>query len=157
MNRLMAKTFILLISLLIIQGCGKEELPQDKLIGDWTVFSTTDEEKKTIIWEELKDLMVSLISEYECFEFTATATKQIISTKYTFIDVNGRGCLSPIILVYTWSVDPETGEYNFIQGTNKITYEITFTNDDNRMTWKDKTSGAITVWERVGSTNETTE
>jgi hypothetical protein len=54
-------------------------------------------------------------------------------------------------------VDPETGEYNFIQGTNKITYEITFTNDDNRMTWKDKTSGAITVWDRVGSTNETTE
>ncbi len=46
MNRLMAKTFILLISLLIIQGCGKEELPPDKLIVDWTVFSTTDEEKK---------------------------------------------------------------------------------------------------------------
>jgi hypothetical protein len=26
---------------------------------------------------------------------------------------------------------------------------ISFSNNDNRMTWNDQTSGAITVWDRV--------
>ncbi|MEK9740881.1 MAG: hypothetical protein VW262_06805 [Flavobacteriaceae bacterium] len=156
MNRFTTKTLILLIGIFIFQSCSKEDPPIDKLIGDWTVYSTTDEANKTIIWDELKATLVNLISEYDCLDFTASATKQIVSTKYTFIDVNSRGCLSPIISVYTWSVDSESGLYKFIQGTNQITYQITFSNDDKRMTWKDQTSGAVTIWDRVATTNETT-
>ena len=59
---------------------------------------------------------------------------------------------------YTWSKDPETGIYQYIQGTNIINYAISFSNGDNRMTWKDQTNGASTVWDRVVDTNlETTE
>ena len=91
-------------------------------------------------------------------EFTATATEQIVSTRYVFVDVNSRGCLSPAISVYTWQVSPETGFYEFTQGTNVINYLVSFSNNDNRMTWNDQTSGAITVWDRiVTATAEITE
>ena len=91
-------------------------------------------------------------------EFTATVTEQIVSTRYVFVDVNSRGCLSPAISVYTWQVNSETGFYEFTQGTNVINYLVSFSNNDNRMTWNDQTSGAITVWDRVVTTTvETTE
>ena len=91
-------------------------------------------------------------------EFTASITEQIVSTKYVIIDQNSRGCLSPAISVYTWSIDSETGFYQYVQGNNIINYLISFSNSDNRMTWKDQTSGTITVWDRVvRATAETTE
>jgi len=65
--------------------------------------------------------------------------------------------LSPSIAVYTWKVNSETGLYEFTQGTNIVNYLITFSNNDNRMTWNDQTSGAITVWERVITEPTTTE
>ena len=146
---LFSKAFILIVSFSLIVSCGKEEIPPDKLIGEWTVYSITDETSEMIIWEELKTSLVGLIPEYSCLDFTATATEQIVSTRYVFVDVNARGCLSPTIAAYTWQIDPETGFYQFTQGTNVINYLIYFSNNDNRMTWNDQTSGAITVWDRV--------
>jgi len=50
--------------------------------------------------------------------------------------------------VYTWSIDPETGFYQYVQGSNVISYSISFSNNDTRMTWIDQKSGAITVWDK---------
>ena len=149
----------LIFVIIILIGCNSEEdLPPDKLIGDWEVYSITDEAGETIIWDDLTSSLIELIPEYSCMEFTATATEQIVSTRYVFVDVNSRGCLSPAISVYTWQISPETGFYEFTQGTNVINYLVSFSNNDNRMTWNDQTSGAITVWNRiVTTTTETTE
>ena len=136
-------------------GCdSEEELPPDKLIGEWEVHSITDQGGETIIWDDLTGSLIELIPEYSCMEFTATVTEQIVSTRYVFVDVNSRGCLSPAISVYTWQVNSETGFYEFTQGTNVINYLVSFSNNDNRMTWNDQTSGAITVWDRVVTTTE---
>ena len=152
-------TLSLIFAITIIVGCNsEEELPPDKLIGEWEVHSITDQGGETIIWDDLTSSLIELIPEYSCMEFTATATEQIVSTKYVFVDVNSRGCLSPAISVYTWQISPETGFYEFTQGTNVINYLVSFSNNDNRMTWNDQTSGAITVWDRiVTTTTETTE
>ena len=128
------------------------------MIGDWEVYSITDQGGETIIWDDLTSSLIELIPDYSCMEFTATATEQIVSTRYVFVDVNSRGCLSPAISVYTWQISPETGFYEFTQGTNVINYLVSFSNNDNRMTWNDQTSGAITIWDRVvTATAETTE
>ena len=149
----------LIFVIIILIGCNSEEdLPPDKLIGDWEVYSITDEAGETIIWDDLTSSLIELIPEYSCMEFTATATEQIVSTRYVFVDVNSRGCLSPAISVYTWQISPETGFYEFTQGTNVINYLVSFSNNDNRMTWNDQTSGTITIWDRiVTTTTETTE
>ena len=148
---------IFIVSVLV--GCNsEEELPPDKLIGEWEVHSITDQGGETIIWDDLTGSLIELIPEYSCMEFTATVTEQIVSTRYVFVDVNSRGCLSPAINVYTWQVSSETGFYEFTQGTNVINYLVSFSNNDNRMTWNDQTSGAITVWDRIVTTTvETTE
>ena len=130
-------------------SCGTEEIPPDKLIGEWTAYSITDDTGEIIVWDELKSTLVDLISEYSCLDFTATATAQLVTTRYVFVDVNSRGCLSPAIAAYTWVIDPETGFYQFTQGNNVINYSISFSNNDNRMSWKDQTSGTTTVWDRV--------
>tara|TARA_B100001109_G_scaffold42855_1_gene34122 strand:+ start:1845 stop:2327 length:483 start_codon:yes stop_codon:yes gene_type:complete len=158
-TKIFKKPLSLIFVIIILIGCNsEEELPPDKLIGEWEVYSITDEEGETIVWDDLTNSLIELIPEYACMEFTATATEQIVSTRYVFVDVNSRGCLSPAISVYTWQVSPETGFYEFTQGTNVINYLVSFSNNDNRMTWNDQTSGAITVWNRiVTTTTETTE
>ena len=158
-TKIFKKPLSLIFVIIILIGCNsEEELPPDKLIGEWEVYSITDEEGETIVWDDLTNSLIELIPEYACMEFTATATEQIVSTKYVFVDVNSRGCLSPAISVYTWQISPETGFYEFTQGTNVINYLVSFSNNDNRMTWNDQTSGAITVWNRiVTTTTETTE
>ena len=158
-TKIFKKPLSLIFAITILIGCNsEEELPPDKLIGEWEVYSITDEQGETIIWDDLTNSLIELIPEYACMEFTATATEQIVSTKYVFVDVNSRGCLSPAISVYTWQISPETGFYEFTQGTNVINYLVSFSNNDNRMTWNDQTSGAITVWNRiVTTTTETTE
>jgi len=144
-----SKARYFLLVLLLFNACSEKELPPDKLIGEWEVFSITDETGNLIVWNELKDDLISLIPEYSCLEFSAIATQQIVSTRYVFVDVNSRGCLSPSIAVYTWKINSETGLYEFTQGTNIVNYLITFSNNDNRMTWNDQTSGTITVWDRI--------
>jgi len=101
--------FVFLLSIFL--SCGTEEIPPDKLIGEWTVYSITDDEQTVIIWNDLKTSLVDLIPEYSCLDFTASATAQLVTTRYTFVDVNSRGCLSPAIAAYTWLIDPETGFY----------------------------------------------
>jgi hypothetical protein len=147
--------FVFLLSIFL--SCGTEEIPPDKLIGEWTVYSITDDEQTVIIWNDLKTSLVDLIPEYSCLDFTASATAQLVTTRYTFVDVNSRGCLSPAIAAYTWLIDPETGFYQFTQGNNIINYSISFSNNDNRMTWIDRTSGTTTVWDRVVSVEVTSE
>ena len=143
------KSILAFILATFLLSCETDEIPPDKLIGEWTVYSITDEMGEIIIWDELKSSLVDLITEYSCLDFTATATESLVTTRYVFIDVNSRGCLSPSIAAYTWAVDSETGLYKFTQGTNVINYMISFTNNDNRMSWKDQTSGTTTVWDRV--------
>ena len=147
--------FVFLLSIFL--SCGTEEIPPDKLIGEWTAYSITDETGETIVWDELKATLVDLISEYSCLDFTATATAQLVTTRYVFVDVNSRGCLSPAIAAYTWLIDPETGFYQFTQGNNAINYSISFSNNDNKMTWRDQTSGTTTVWDRVVSVEVTSD
>ena len=149
-----SKVFLLSLIGILFLSCSKEEIPQDKLIGDWTVYSITDENNQTIVWNDLKADLVELIEEYSCLDFTASATANLVSTTYTFIDSDSRGCLTPAINVYTWEVDPESGLYLFTQGNNIINYRISFSNADNRMTWNDQTSGVITIWDRVVSATE---
>tara|TARA_Y100000991_G_scaffold196592_1_gene166562 strand:+ start:449 stop:925 length:477 start_codon:yes stop_codon:yes gene_type:complete len=149
--------FLVFISLTLLLSCGTEELPPDKLIGEWSAYSITDETGSVIVWDELKASLVDLIPEYSCLDFTATATAQLVTTRYVFVDVNSRGCLSPSIAAYTWIIDSETGFYQFTQGNNVINYMVSFTNNDNRMTWKDQTSGTTTVWDRVVNASETPE
>ena len=146
-------------SIAFFLGCSKEDDPiPDKSIGEWQIYSISNSDGSVTIWDELKATVVELIPEYSCMEFTATITEQIVSTKYVIIDQNSRGCLSPAISVYTWSIDPETGFYQYVQGNNVISYMISFSNSDNRMTWRDQTSGTITVWDRVvAATAESTE
>ena len=146
-------------SIAFFLGCSKEDDPiPDKSIGEWQIYSISNSDGSVTIWDELKATVVELIPEYSCMEFTATITEQIVSTKYVIIDQNSRGCLSPAISVYTWSIDPETGFYQYVQGNNVINYIISFSNVDNRMTWRDQTSGTITVWDRVvAATAESTE
>jgi len=152
-------TVLVFASLIIFLGCSKEDDPiPDMSIGEWQVYSISNSDGSVTIWDELKATVVELIPEYSCMEFTATITEQIVSTKYVIIDPNSRGCLSPAISVYTWSIDPETGFYQYVQGNNVINYMISFSNSDNRMTWRDQTSGTITVWDRVvAATAESTE
>ena len=146
-------------SIALFLGCSKEDTPiPDKSIGEWQVYSISNPDGSVTVWEEIKASLVELIPEYSCIEFTASITEQIVSTKYVIIDQNSRGCLSPAISVYTWSIDSETGFYQYVQGNNVINYLISFSNGDNRMTWKDQTSGTTTVWDRVvTATAETTE
>ena len=150
------KILIVAITITLI-SCGTEEIPPDKLIGEWTAYSITDDTGEIIVWDELKSTLVDLISEYSCLDFTATATAQLVTTRYVFVDVNSRGCLSPAIAAYTWLIDTETGFYQFTQGNNIINYSISFSNNDNRMTWIDQTSGTTTVWDRVVSVEVTSE
>lgn len=143
------KPILFLLSLVIVISCGKEEvLPPDNLIGEWNVYSISNNTDPVIIWDELKESAVDYNPAYSCMEFTTSATEQIVTTRYVFIDENSAGCRNPVISAYTWNIDPETGFYNFIQGNNIVEYAITFTNNDNRMTWIDQTSGDITVWDR---------
>lgn len=146
-------------TLILFFSCSKEDEPiPDKSIGEWQVYSISNSDGSVTVWEEIKASLVELIPEYSCMEFTASITEQIVSTKYVIIDQNSRGCLSPAISVYTWSIDSETGFYQYVQGNNVINYLISFSNSDNRMTWKDQTSGTITVWDRVvTATAESTE
>ena len=146
-------------TLILFFSCSKEDEPiPDKSIGEWQVYSISNSDGSVTVWEEIKASLVELIPEYSCMEFTASITEQIVSTKYVIIDQNSRGCLSPAISVYTWSIDSETGLYQYVQGNNVINYLISFSNGDNRMTWKDQTSGTTTVWDRVvTATAESTE
>jgi len=152
----LTKSLFIFSFIFLLISCGKEEPIPDKSIGEWQIYSITDESGNLTVWNELKETLVDLISEYSCMDFTATISDQIVSTKYVFVDVNSRGCLSPAISVYTWSKDPETGIYQYIQGTNIINYAINFSNGDNRMTWRDETNGALTVWDRVVETTPET-
>jgi hypothetical protein len=146
-------------TLILFFSCSKEDEPiPDKSIGEWQVYSISNSDGSVTVWEEIKASLVELIPEYSCMEFTASITEQIVSTKYVIIDQNSRGCLSPAISVYTWSIDSETGFYQYVQGNNVINYLVSFSNGDNRMTWKDQTSGTTTVWDRVvTATAESTE
>lgn len=151
------KLITVLISTMLMCSCGTEEIPPDKLIGEWAIYSTTDSDGNITIWEELRTTLVDLIPEYSCLDFTVTATEQLVTTSYIFVDVNARGCLSPVIVAYTWKINPDTGFYEFALGNNVINYQISYSNSDNRMTWVDQTSGAITVWDRLNpAASETT-
>ena len=79
------------------------------------------------------------------------------NTRYVFIDQNSAGCRNPVISAYTWSKDSESGLYNFTQGNNIVQYSITFSNNDNRMTWIDQTSGDTIIWDRQVAAVKVTE
>ncbi len=146
----LVKITLLFFTLMLLASCGKEEvLPPDKLIGDWNVYSIAEASGSSVIWEDLKADLVDIIPTYSCMEFTASVTDQFVTQRYVIVDVDSSVCKNPVISIYSWKVDSETGYYQFSQGSNVISYLISFTNSDNRMTWVDQTSGDVTMWDRV--------
>jgi len=151
MKKLYTLGLTILSLTLINVSCGKEEVIEaapDNIIGSWRIYSVTDSNLQPIIWEELKSTLVELVPSYECFSFTCTASENAVTTIYTFINENSTGCLAPVTKTYSWSKDA-SGTYDFVLGTTVINYTITYSNDNNRMTWRDQLSGAISVWDRV--------
>jgi hypothetical protein len=82
------KFSISILTILFFLSCSEEEVIPDKSIGEWQVYSITDAEGNLTVWNELKESLVGLISEYSCMDFTATITGSLVSTKYTIVDVN---------------------------------------------------------------------
>ena len=63
------KTLLKTLSLsfiLLFLSCGEEEPLPDTSIGEWEVYSVTDESGITTIWEEVKTSLIDLIPEYAC-------------------------------------------------------------------------------------------
>jgi len=144
----------LLFFALIILSCQKEEVPDDPLLGQWQNVSTQDDKGNTIVWEEIKSTLVALIPEYSCMDFTCSVNKNAVTVSYTGPNQNANSCNTPSLSIYTWSA--EGSNYTFIQGTNVVKYTISFSNNDNRMTWTDQTNNSVTVWDRI-VTESTTE
>ena len=138
-------------------SCSKEEVPPpDKIIGDWVAYSITDNDGGVIVLNELRAQLVELVEGYSCLNFTATVNEKLVSTSFINIDENSNSCKTPSLTIYTWSIEEATGFYKFSQGTNIVTYLITFSNNDSRMTWVDQKSNAISIWDRVETPTETT-
>ena len=72
---IMTKQFITKISyyfliFILILGCKKDEAsPPDPILGNWQVYSISGD-GETIVWDELKETLVSLIPEYDCMAWT---------------------------------------------------------------------------------------
>lgn len=144
-----SKYLLIFLSVYIFLSCGKDEIITDKSVGEWMLYSSTDKNGVKTIWDEFLANSIALIPQYSCMEYTATITDQMASIKVVLLDETSSGCLNASISVFTWAIDPETGFYNYTQGTSVTSYLFTYSNADNRMTWKDQTSGATTVWDRV--------
>lgn len=80
-------------------------------------------------------------------EYTAAISETLVTTNYVFIDLSSTGCIDPIIFAYGWQ-KTANDQYDFTVGNNVTKYTITFSNDTQRMTWKDNASNEITVWDR---------
>jgi hypothetical protein len=145
------KASILAIALTFFLSCGKEEATpiDNRIVGEWTIYSFTDEANATIIWDELEASLVDLIPEYSCLSYTLSVNAKLATESFVNIDVESRGCLSPALTIFTWAIDPETDLYDFTQGAKFITNLVTYSNNDNRMRWTNQKSGEVKVWDRI--------
>ena len=145
------KASILAIALTFFLSCGKEETTpiDNRIVGEWTIYSFTDEANATIIWDELKTSLVDLIPEYSCLSYTLSVNAKLATESFVNIDAGSRGCLSPSLTIFTWAIDPETDLYDFTQGAKFITNLVTYSNNDNRMRWTNQKSGEVKVWDRI--------
>ena len=145
------KAPILAIALTFFLNCGKEEATpiDNRIVGEWTIYSFTDEANATIIWDELKTSLVDLIPEYSCLSYTLSVNAKLATESFVNIDDESRGCLSPALTIFTWAIDPETDLYDFTQGAKFITNLVTYSNNDNRMRWTNQKSGEVKVWDRI--------
>lgn len=128
-------------------ACSKEAIP-DPIVGDWTVYSLTDSNGKITLWESLVDDLTELVPSYSCMEYTANITETLVTTNYVFIDLSSTGCIDPIIFAYIWKRTNQEDAYTFTVGNNVSSFTISFSNEEQRMTWKDNTTNEITVWDR---------
>ena len=145
------KAFLLAITLTFFLSCGKEEATpiDNRIVGEWTNYSFTDEANATIIWNELETSLTDLIPEYSCFGYTLSVNAKLATESFVNVDIESRGCLSPSLTIFTWAIDPETDLYDFTQGALFITNLVTFSNNDNSMKWTNQKSGEVKVWDRI--------
>ena len=145
------KASVFAITLTFFLSCGKEELApiDNRIVGEWTIYSFTDETNATIIWDELKTSLVDLIPEYSCLSYTLSVNAKLATESFINVDVESRGCLSPSLTIFTWAIDPETDLYDFTQGAQFITNLVNYSNNDNRMKWTNQKSGEVKIWDRT--------
>jgi len=67
----------LLTFLLTFTNCSKEEIVPDKSIGEWSIYSISDENGTATIWEDIKSDLVELIPEYACMSLLPQFQKKL--------------------------------------------------------------------------------
>jgi len=138
--------FFLALILVLFVTCSKDTLP-DPIEGEWDVYSLTDSNGTTTVWEELYTNLVALVPGYSCMQYTASISETLVTTNYIFVDVTTTGCIDPIVFAYTWK--KQSGDdYVFSVGNDITTYSVTFSNNDRQMTWKNKATHETTTWNR---------
>ncbi|MFQ3340382.1 MAG: hypothetical protein ACI9TK_000032 [Flavobacteriaceae bacterium] len=142
---------LLTLSLIFFLSCGKEELipTDDRIVGEWTIYSYTDLNKAVIIWGDLKASIVALYPENSCFSFKLSVNAKLATETFVNFDENSGGCLNPSLNIFTWLIDPATDLYTFTRGEQYTTNVVSFSNNDNRITVINQLSGETRVWDRI--------
>ena len=136
----------LIFSLLL--GCKKDEAsPPDPILGNWQVYSISGD-GETIVWDELKETLVSLIPEYDCMAWTVSITEELVTTNIVLPDYDSNSCDPAEVTIWTWERTKDSNEYTFTKGLIEVSiYNITVSG--NQMTWTDQFDGAITIWNKI--------
>ena len=150
---MMVKKFIIKISLYflifsLVLGCKKDEAsPPDPILGNWQVYSISGD-GETIVWDELKETLVSLIPEYDCMAWTVSITEELVTTNIVLPDYDSNSCDAAEVTIWTWERTKDSNEYTFTKGLIEVSiYNITVSG--NQMTWTDQFDGAITIWNKI--------
>ena len=150
------KALILAITLTFFLSCSKEEvIPSDnRIVGEWTIYSYTDNNDIVKIWADIYDGNVSLTPEFSCLSLTLSVSEKLATETFVNVDESTRDssspkCLNPKLNIFTWLIDPATDLYTFEKGIQFTTQLVTFSNNDNRMTLINQLSGETRVWDRI--------
>ena len=150
---MMVKKFIIKISYYflifsLVLGCKKDEAsPPDPILGNWQVYSISGD-GETIVWDELKETLVSLIHEYDCMAWTVSITEELVTTNIVLPDYDSNSCDPAEVTIWTWERTKDSNEYTFTKGLIEVSiYNITVSG--NQMTWTDQFDGAITIWNKI--------
>ena len=150
------KITLLTLSLIFFLSCSKEEvIPSDnRIVGEWTIYSFTDTNDTVKIWADIYDGNVSLTPEFSCLSLTLSVSEKLATETFVNVDESTRDssspkCLNPKLNIFTWLIDPATDLYTFEKGIQFTTQLVTFSNNDNRMTLINQLSGETRVWDRI--------
>lgn len=142
------KAIYFILIFIFLLGCKKDEVsPPDPILGNWEVNSVSGA-GETIIWNDLKATLVSLIPEYECMEWTVAITEETVITNIVLPDYDSNGCDPAETTVWTWERTKDSNEYTFTKGLIEVSiYNINVSG--NQMTWTDQFDGSVTIWNKV--------